>query len=73
MMRGIKLGTSLVSNAAVQSRPFSDQAGAAASAIRKSFKKMANRPAVVEQRARNSELESKEQETKKSWRIVGAT
>ena len=76
MIRGVLLSSSTLLN--VSARPvrlFSEQVAAAAAAkpVRKSLKKMANRPIIVEQRSRNSALESKAAESKLGWRIVGAT
>lgn len=74
MFRGLKLSSSLIRKApVVQSRALSEQPATAAAGVRKSYKKMANRPVVVEQRARNAELEAKAQAANKDWRIVGAT
>lgn len=72
MLRGFKLTTTFTQSFVnFQCRSLSDEA--AIPTIRKSFKKMANRPAVVDQRLRNSDLDNKAQECKKDWRIVGAT
>lgn len=69
MIRGLHqvgLSASSLSTRNATTRSFSEQ-------VRKSFKKMANRPAVQEQRTRNAALEEKAIQSNKEWRVIGAT
>ena len=66
MIRGVQTTISSTLHKNVVTRSFSEQ-------VRKSFKKMANRPAVQEQRTRNAALEEKAIQSKLEWRTIGAT
>ena len=66
MIRGVQMSITAPLSRNVVTRNFSEQ-------VRKSFKKMANRPAVQEQRNRNAALEEKAAKSNLEWRVIGAT